>query len=161
MSITDKIDKLTPFMVRSWLVDRIQNCARIAALKTGLDRDGWLEDAAYFSAAVGMIDWTSIEAGDPAPSVDSGNVQGWRTDFANAPTDGSDVLFQFLNHYDVPSGPLTSNIVCQWDALENGGWLNSDTLDFIEDIPVRFMLIPGDPGYRSGGDAEAEAGDEK
>lgn len=70
--VTDKIDKLTPHQVRAWLVERLENCARISAMKAGRDRDGWLEDAAYFSAAIGMIDWTSIEAGNCDPGDASG-----------------------------------------------------------------------------------------
>jgi hypothetical protein len=48
--------------VRSWLTDRLNNCAKLAATKAGSDRNGWLEDAAYFSAAIAMIDWTALEA---------------------------------------------------------------------------------------------------
>ena len=56
--VVKKIDKLTPDRVRDWLMARLNNCHRIAATKTGKDRDGWLEDAAYFAAAIGMIDFT-------------------------------------------------------------------------------------------------------
>jgi hypothetical protein len=38
--------------VIAWLNDRLDNCHRIAAIKEGRDRDGWMEDAAYFSEAV-------------------------------------------------------------------------------------------------------------
>lgn len=35
-----------------WLRDREANCLRLAKLKVGEDRQGWLEDAAYFKLAV-------------------------------------------------------------------------------------------------------------
>lgn len=50
--------------VRAWLIARLQNCRRLADQRVGADRDGWLEDAAYFSAAIGLINWT--EAGRTA-----------------------------------------------------------------------------------------------
>lgn len=55
-----RVDALSPADVRAWLFARLQNCARLADQKEGRDRDGWLEDAAYFSAAIGLIDWESV-----------------------------------------------------------------------------------------------------
>jgi len=31
-----------------WVLDRYENCVRLAQAKRGKDRNGWLEDAAYF-----------------------------------------------------------------------------------------------------------------
>jgi len=59
--VSRKIETLTPPLVRQWLSERLANCYRIAATKTGADREGWLEDAAYFLAAMGMIEWTELE----------------------------------------------------------------------------------------------------
>lgn len=35
--------------------DSLDNCVRIASLKTGADRDSWLEDAGYFAAIIERI----------------------------------------------------------------------------------------------------------
>lgn len=43
---------VTPIEVAQWLAERLANCQRLAATKTGADRDGWLEDAEYFRAAL-------------------------------------------------------------------------------------------------------------
>lgn len=51
-----KIDQLSPEEVKAWLGDRLANCKRLASHKSGADRDGWLDDAAFFSAAIGLID---------------------------------------------------------------------------------------------------------
>ena len=43
---------LTREQVDRWLKDRMVNCERIAKLKSGDDRAGWLEDADYFKAVI-------------------------------------------------------------------------------------------------------------
>lgn len=39
-----------------WLEERAANCRRIADMKHGEDRAGWMEDEAYFRLAVTAID---------------------------------------------------------------------------------------------------------
>jgi hypothetical protein len=46
MSLYDKADTIR------WLEDRKENCLRISRTKTGKDREGWVEDACYFNAAI-------------------------------------------------------------------------------------------------------------
>ncbi len=41
-----------PLNVSDWLQERLDNCHRIASQRTGKDRTGWLQDAAYFHAAI-------------------------------------------------------------------------------------------------------------
>lgn len=50
MSDKEKIEAL-----KEWLTERLDNCERIAHSKVGAERRGWLEDAAYFRAAVASI----------------------------------------------------------------------------------------------------------
>lgn len=59
--VSRKLEALHPPAVRQWLSERLANCYRIAATKQGTDRDGWLEDAAYFAAAMGMVEWSELE----------------------------------------------------------------------------------------------------
>lgn len=42
--------------LRAWLVERYESACAIAARKSNADRAGWLEDAAYFKAAVKALD---------------------------------------------------------------------------------------------------------
>lgn len=48
--------------VLEWAEERYENTLRLAAEKTGSDRDGWLEDAAYWHRIVEMIEayWRGV-----------------------------------------------------------------------------------------------------
>lgn len=48
-------EKFSKQDVTSWLVERMENSRVIAAGKRGTDRQGWLEDEAYFKAAISLI----------------------------------------------------------------------------------------------------------
>lgn len=39
-----------------WIAERLANCQRIARMKTGKDRAGWLEDARYFEVTLRSLD---------------------------------------------------------------------------------------------------------
>src|ERR1035438_10261587 len=41
-----------PLTLVEWLIERKENCKRIAARTTGSNRDGWLEDERYFTEAI-------------------------------------------------------------------------------------------------------------
>lgn len=45
-----------------WVLKRLENCQRLAATKTGADRDGWLEDADYFSRLLRIVDGQALMA---------------------------------------------------------------------------------------------------
>lgn len=63
--VARKIDALSSDQVRAWLDDRRRNCHRLASRATGRDRDEWLDDAAFFAAAIGLIDWTAAAGEEP------------------------------------------------------------------------------------------------
>lgn len=58
--VAAKIDAFTALQVRDWLRERHANCHRHAKMNP-IHRDDWLDDAAYFAAAIGLIDWTAAE----------------------------------------------------------------------------------------------------
>ncbi len=38
-----------------WVRERLENCNRIAATKTGVEREGWEEDARYFRLILNIV----------------------------------------------------------------------------------------------------------
>lgn len=53
--------------VAEWLKERQENCIRIAKTKQRQDRQGWLEDAAYFQVAIEAVSSASPQVPVPAP----------------------------------------------------------------------------------------------
>lgn len=51
--------ELSKEQVVAWLNERKQNCHRLAMFKHGEDKQGWLEDAAYFAEAINLIEQTN------------------------------------------------------------------------------------------------------
>ena len=62
--------KYTPatHQLLDWLKEREANARAIAQRKVGEDRDGWLEDAAYFKAAASIV-WESAAPRPAEPSA--------------------------------------------------------------------------------------------
>lgn len=48
--------EITKCEVVEWLKERKRNCQRIAVMKSGDDKQGWLEDAEYFDEAINLIE---------------------------------------------------------------------------------------------------------
>lgn len=58
-----------PLPVADWLQERLDNCHRLASQKTGKDREGWMQDAAFFHAAI-------VALADKAPRRHAGKPGG-------------------------------------------------------------------------------------
>lgn len=78
----------------------------------------------------------------------------WRP-ILSAPRDGTQVVLLFWTLHEAPGGPFPDYIVCEWDALEDGGWLNSGTLDFIESVPFGWLEIPAPEPFADASGAPA------
>lgn len=57
---------MSALTINEWLMERRDNCLRIAKTKIGDDRDGWLEDAGYFMGALRLL----------APHVEARSQEG-------------------------------------------------------------------------------------
>ena len=44
--------------LKSWVAERLANCERIARIKQGADKNGWLEDAEYFRQLLAIMERT-------------------------------------------------------------------------------------------------------
>lgn len=73
---------------------------------------------------------------------------GWRTDFEDAPKDGSEIMLAHWHSHDVPGGPFADYAVGAWDVEDcggEGGWATNEGLDPIPFEPTHWMPIPVPP----------------
>lgn len=54
MTEREALEAVRPDVIE-WLWDREENCLRLAREKTGVDRDGWIEDAKFFHLAIVLL----------------------------------------------------------------------------------------------------------
>ncbi len=53
--MSEERGRLGALSVVEWVRERLDNCERHAGLRAGKDRDGWLEDAAYFREILAIL----------------------------------------------------------------------------------------------------------
>lgn len=49
------VERVRPKVIQ-WMRERYENCVHFAAQTTGNERDGWMEDSAYFILAIKMLE---------------------------------------------------------------------------------------------------------
>jgi hypothetical protein len=60
-TVAARIDTLVAADVRAWLHGRMIEARDLAKKLKGADRKEWMEDEAFYAAAIGLIDWTAAE----------------------------------------------------------------------------------------------------
>jgi hypothetical protein len=74
--VTDHSSSKT--QLAEWVRERLDNCQRLAATKTGADRDGWLEDAHYFAEILRVVSATVEPKSDHPFYLDGLSIDQWR-----------------------------------------------------------------------------------
>jgi hypothetical protein len=76
MPLEENLRDRRPLSLDEWVLERYENCIRHAAMKTGTDQGGWLEDAGYFRAIL-MVLAPAPRSAEPVPAEGSEPHVGW------------------------------------------------------------------------------------
>lgn len=138
-------EKLT---LQEWLQGRLDNCHRLASTPTmrGKDRDGWLEDAEYFAAAINELTREAPPAGQGATAVAIVQGDGFEISWINqGPEPAGTKLYLAPAHGErepLPDVELVSEKVhAAWIASKHEQGVRSRYAEDGEELMVPYSFL--------------------